>query len=178
MKLSGVQLAIAMRPPRTHYAEQLGGRPLRPRREHGAVHGHRGVKAPVGVRHGFGIAFVELNGQSFALGPLPGGDQQVGGNVQPGHPGAGARGGQRQIPRAAGDIEHRLAVPEAQAVDVRVRTRSVPRSDAVEVSGRPDCAVPRDERICIRSGRTHDAHLRAGRAAIEGCLGCCHGDLS
>jgi hypothetical protein len=145
-------------PARPQRPRQLAGSELVPGREHAAEGREHYVEAPVLHRQRLGVARDPLDLEA-GVGGEPAPDlEQLWGEVDADHPGAGRGRAERGIAAPAGDVEHPFAGLHAEAVDD-------PRADLPEHRARDRVVVaPRPDRaLCVLAlGKLHRGHRRPG----------------
>jgi hypothetical protein len=110
---------------------------LQTRSRHGAEHGEHDVKAAIGKRKLFGVAFFETHVQMFGGGPLPGLGKKIRSDIDPGDGGASAGRWNCGIAGAARYVEKAAAGPDRNAAHkVFGRLRGEGR-DPAEVARHP-----------------------------------------
>ena len=99
---------MTMRPPGPGDAHHLARRIVRARREHRAEHGEDEVEARIGqIGEVGGVALLEAEvRQAGGPGAVVAGGDEIRGDVDAGHSGAGTGGGKRGGAVAAAEIEH------------------------------------------------------------------------
>ena len=123
------------------HADELCGSPLVIRAEHDADRARHDVEARVGERQRLGVGLDPIDRHARRGSVLGAALEQDRGDVDAGHVRAGLCGGDGDVARAAGDVQHLLAAVDLQLFD---ESRAEAPDQAVGhlgvVAGRPDLA--------------------------------------
>jgi len=124
-------------------------------REHRADDRHDDVERLGVERQTLGVGLNPLELQPGGVRTAPAGAEQLGRQVAGGHSRAGARGSQRRVARAGGDVEHPHPGADARRSDEPRAERQQERLDHGRVVARgPHSAVARLQ-LGIRNGGGH-----------------------
>ena len=137
MKPSGVQLARAIVPPGRETRSSSAAVRCVVGGEHRAEDGRDRVEGRVGERQRLGVSLEELDVEPFRGRALAAALEQRRHVVDADHVGAEARGGDRGVAAAGGDVEHAPAGVQVGGVDELLGDEHDLRRDDGEVAARP-----------------------------------------
>ena len=137
MNPSGVQLARPIVPPGRQTRSSSRGRLRVIGGEHGAEDRRDGIERAVGERQRLGVAFQELDREAFGLGAAAAALEESGDVVDADRSAAVARGCDRRIAAAGGDVEDAPAGVQVGGVAEVLGHEHDPGGDDGEVAARP-----------------------------------------